>query len=323
MKNIIIAVLTFVLTVYITVGCSNNSSSYSITPWATDYPPTAVALTMESVPPLLLTSTPFETPTLVPGKVAEHTSLPESKTDQFIDNFTPTLDQKAVSVTPTPNSSEAKIQIISPGTLSKVISPIILTSYAQPGSDNKVYIELIGEDGQILFQDFRIYKELPRLWAPVNLSLPFSSNAVTEFARLQIFTRDQFQRIVALNSVNIFLQSDGLNRIYLNNVLYEYCVVINPTQMASIYGGSVRIEGKFHPTTQQPIIFELITNSGSIVGTQTIESLPVIGEIFIPFNVDIPYQVNSPTPVRLTIRQLDSRTPGDVYVYSQEIFLNP
>jgi hypothetical protein len=198
-----------------------------------------------------------------------------------------------------------------------------LTSYAQPGSDNKVYIELIGEDGQILFQDFRIYKELPRLWAPVNLSLPFSSNAVTEFARLQIFTRDQFQRIVALNSVNIFLQSDGLNRIYLNNVLYEYCVVINPTQMASIYGGSVRIEGKFHPTTQQPIIFELITNSGSIVGTQTIESLPVIGEIFIPFNVDIPYQVNSPTPVRLTIRQLDSRTPGDVYVYSQEIFLNP
>jgi hypothetical protein len=77
MKNIIIAVLTFVLTVYITVGCSNNSSSYSITPWATDYPSTAVALTMESVPPLLLTSTPFETPTLVPGKVAEHTSLPD------------------------------------------------------------------------------------------------------------------------------------------------------------------------------------------------------------------------------------------------------
>lgn len=316
-------VLTFVLTLFLASGCTTNPSPYSITPWATDYLPTAVALTMASFPPLVPTTTPNETPTLVPDIKPEQTSLPENYTDEFLDNITSTLDQKTVSKTPSLNSSDGKIQIISPGTLSKVTSPIDLTSYAQPGSDNKVYIELIGEDGQILFEDNRVFKDLPRLWAPVNLSLPFKSNAAVQYARLQIFTWDQYQRIVALNSVNIFLQSDGLNKIYLNNVMFENCVVMIPSQRASIFGGSVRIEGKFHPITQQPIIIELITNSGSIVGSQTIESLTFSGELFLSFKMDILYHVNNLTPARLTIRQPDSRIPGDVFVYSQEIILSP
>ena len=43
----------------------------------------------------------------------------------------------------------------------------------------------------------------------------------------------------------------------------------------------------------------------------------------IPFKVEVFYDVQKSTRVRLTIRQEDDQIPGDVYVFSQLLTLSP
>jgi hypothetical protein len=212
---------------------------------------------------------------------------------------------------------------MSPGSLSKVISPIELTAYAQPGADNRVFIELVGEDGQVLTREIRIYQNLPRLWAPINLDLSFQITTAAEYARLQIRTEDQFHRTIALLPVHLLLQSEGINKIYPNTILYERCVVRSPKPNEEISGGLLIIDGEFLPFNDQPIILELIAESGVVVSTKAIQLQPTSDDRFIPFKIDMAYQVNKRTPVRLTIRQQDERIQGDLFVFSQLIVINP
>lgn len=323
MIKIRLQIVILFLVLSATAGCSVKTDRYSITPWPTEYFPTALALTMAAEPALEYTSAPQATPTFFSDNLPSPTGIAEETANPAITTLTVSDDHKDLIITPTITGPEARIQIISPGSLSQVLSPINLESYAQPGSDKKVYIELIGEDGQILYHNSLTFKDLPRLWAPVNLRIPFTTLAANEFSRIQIFTIDQFQRVISLNSVNFFLQSGGLNRIFSNNTVTEYFILKSPAEKESITGGSLRIEGSFHPANQQPIFIELISNSGSIVGTKSIELQNENNEFYVPISTDMQYQVFNTTPVRLTIYQPDVRIPGYVYLFSQEIVLNP
>lgn len=315
--------LLLMFTISLTVGCSDPLVNSSVTPWIKSNHPSITAISMGADNSQNPTSIPLVTQTNSPTITAIQTNNPENNSNPLIENTTPYKDQLVDTPTPISFFPEAKIQIVSPGTLSKVTSPISLISYVQPGNDRKVYIELIGEDGKLLFQDFRVYQDLPRLWAPVTISLPYTIHSVLDYARLQVYTIDQFQRVISLNSVNIFLQQDGLNRIHSNKLLHESFVITSPFQMEDIYGGMVRIEGIFHPLNSQPIQIDLISSSGSILGSKTIDSLPNLSTTPIFLSTEIEYKVDNPTPVRLTLCQLDVHTSGCVYIFSQEIVLNP
>lgn len=318
----VIILALFVLASFMT-GCSNPPGLILTTPWPTDYLPTAVALTMAAFPSVTLYAT--QIPFLISTDDPQiKTTTPESITDVGSRNPSQTYPYLRTPIpTPTLNKSEAEIQIISPGPLSKVISPFKLESYVQPGNDGKVFIDLIDENGTTLFHDVRIYQDLPRLWAPVNMDLAFNIESAVEYSRLQIYTEDQYHRIVALDSVDIFLQSTGINRIYTNSNLKERCAIHSPAPMSVLSGGSIIINGVILPINVQPVFIELITENGSIIGSKILESLPGGDNPFVVVHAEIPYQVQDSTRVRLTIRQQDDRIPGNVFVCSQEIKLNP
>ena len=231
--------------------------------------------------------------------------------------------RRTPTITPTPLLPEPAIQILSPASLSKVISPIKIVAIAKPGYGNKISIDLIGEDGHAIASQILTFKDLPRLWAPINLELPFAISAVAEYARLQIFTEDQFYRISELRSVNILLQSDGLNKIYPNSILKERCIVNSPAPLEAISGGIIVVEGQFLPFNDQPLIIELINEKGLIIGTGIVAGEKNDEGLYNLFKSEISYQVPTSTSVRLTVRQQDDHVPGDLFVYSQIILLQP
>jgi hypothetical protein len=305
-------------------GCTIIPDIQLTTPRPTDYLPTSIAMTMaaNSQSPqtptysetLIFSEPDFPITTLTPETTVEITQQATTQSPNT---------KKTPTPTPTPTIPEAVIQIVSPGSFSKLISPIKIEAYAQPGANNRINVELIGENGQLIANETRFYNNLTRLWAPVNLELSFKLENAVEFARLQIWTGDQFGRAIAISSVHLLLQSEGINRIYSNTILIDRCIVQSPRANEVASGGILIIEGEFFPYNNQPVLIELIAESGLIVSSKSIQLLPESNNRFSSFKIDIPFNVKNKTPVRLTLSQIDDRIPGKLYVYSQLIIIEP
>jgi len=85
------------------------------------------------------------------------------------------------------------------------------------------------------------------------------------------------------------------------------------------------VRGLISPVSNQPVIFEVISEQNTVLFSTSLDAGPVTPErSYIPFEITIPYTVQSFTRARLTLRQdSDSRIPGSVALSSQPISLSP
>ena len=321
MKTLRCLTLMSLLLVMLT-GCAPLWGNSLLTPWPTGYLPTAVALTMAAIStPTQPTPTgpPTGTPTIEPS--ATLTPSPTLSPTPFpLPSFFPT-ETPAPAFTPGP-SSAAAIQILTPGPLSKLLSPIKLHGYVIPGYDNLVRIELYGEDGRLLaLQLLRLYTF--GKWAYLAIDIPFEVQAAAELARLQVSTQDQYGRATALNSVSIVLFSAGFAEINPPGNLNERCTLDTPSPGTRISKGTLAVNGQMRPFNSQPLVIELVTSSGAVVGSKMVAIQPAPDDNYIPFEADISYNITAATWVRLTIRQSDDRIGGTMYLFSREVYLNP
>ncbi len=206
--------------------------------------------------------------------------------------------------------------------MSKVVSSINLRAYVIPGHGNKITIELLGEDGRLFARKILQYEIVSR-WVYVALDIPFEIRAVAETARLQISTRDEAGRMKALSSVQLLLLSEGFEEINPPDSLPERCTIKQPSSGAGISGGVLHVDGSLYPFNSQPLVIELVAADGRIVGRQSLPIQPALDDGYLPFSVDIAYNVSRATWVRLTLSQADERIAGLIYLYSQEVLLNP
>ncbi len=264
----------------------------------TDAPLRGVAPTMESL----------ATPT------GEDASTLLARDNTFILPPTPTL---IAFVAP-----EAAIQIHAPGPMSSVRSPIRLRGYLLPGHKNRVHIALIGEDGRLLARHL-LYAYTSQRFAYFSLEVPFEIKGVSELARLQVSTEDEWGRTKALASVRLLLLSSGYEDINPPGDLKERCVLFSPAPQAIVSGGVVSVAGYARPSDDLPLIIELIGAQGQALVSRLVSLAAPEGNGYSPFAVEVPYSVSEPLPVLLVVRQLDGRIGGTMYLYSQEVTLAP
>ena len=266
--------------------------------------PTIVALTAAALPSPTLVS-PTSTST------ATQTSTP-----------VPTLPAISTS-TPLPTGSGKipfpAIRILSPGPMSKVISPIILKSYVYLGYKGQVQIDLLGEDGRLLARDI-IKRELILTDGNyVSLEIPFETRAAAELGRLQISTKDEFGRPQDVKTVHLLLLSVGENDLNRGDT-YPRAIFFYPKEEEEFYGGILPVSGEFQAYNDRPIIVEIIDEEGKTLGLRTLYFEAGSRE---KFEITIPYTVEEQVSARLTIRQADEKFDGRVYLHSQIVILNP
>ncbi|MDI6769893.1 MAG: hypothetical protein QMD04_09470 [Anaerolineales bacterium] len=320
----------YLLFVFLT-ACSPLWGNSLPTPWPTGYLPTAVALTMAALPTPtqpLLPPPVADTPTFEPSATPEPSPSPSATASPEGLTGTPfPLPSLFPTDTPTPDftpapASAAAIQILTPGPLSKVRSPIKLLSYIVPGDDNLTRVELYGEDGRLLARQLlRVYTS--GKWAYLSVEIPFEVTAAAEVARLQISTEDQFGRIQALTSVRLVLLSAGYEEINPPGNLDERCLLESPSAGARVSKGKLTVSGQMRPFNSQPLIVELITSKGAVVGSKMIALQPAADDSYLPIAAEMTYAIPAATWVRLTVRQSDERIPGTIYLFSQEVYLTP
>jgi hypothetical protein len=265
---------------------------------------------------------PF-TPTLLPETGTPTLGLEIPPTNTFAPPL-PTLVKPTLTVTiaPQPAAESGAIQFYIPGPMSQITSPVRFSGYAIPGYKHKGMIELYGEDGSLL-NDELLQLNTDYKWAYFSWSLDFDARGAGEFGRLTLSTRDQYGRLTAVKSVHLVLLSEGQEIINPAESFAERCIIEDPPAGKRISGGTLQLSGKMHSYNDQPLIVELITREGVTVGSALVPISPGQEGNYLSFHVDVPYSVRGYTIALLSVRQPDDIIPGTMYLYSQEIVLNP
>jgi hypothetical protein len=275
----------------------------------------------ESTPTLEVASPTQETVSPLPSETGTATeSIPSETPLPF-----PTLDLSptlAVADVPQPSADAGAIQFLGPGPLSKIVSPVVVYGYAIPGDGNKGVVELFGEDGRLLSSQL-LQLNTAYKWAYFVWKFPFEVQGVAELGRLTMSIKDQYGRVIALDSVHLLLLSEGFSIVNPPGDLRERCVIEQPVAGQRISGGVLTGAGKIRPFNSQPLTAELVTRDGSVIGSQVVTISPASDDSYVPFSVDLPYAISGGTWALLVVSQPDERIPGTMYLYSQEIFLNP
>lgn len=296
-------------------GALATASLQLASPSPTAGPSQTVSLEATSSPtPEVVSPTPPEpTPTVEPTSTLTETPIPLPSLNA------PTQEETDL---PQPAADSSAIQILTPGPLSKVVSPIKLRTYIIPGYDHKATIELYGEDGRLLVREIVI---LPYglTWSYYYREIPFEVHAAGELGRLTVSTSDQYGRTVASNSVHLLLLSDGNEQINPPGNLKEPCVLVSPTPGSTASGGRLTVTGSMRPFNTLPLVLELITQDKQVIGTRLFSVLPATDDSYVPFKTDVPYTVSTATPALLIIFQADDRIGGQMYLFSQSVLLKP
>lgn len=286
-------------------GCMLPGASPVPTPYPADYLPTVVALTGEAAFMTAQALTPIASPTFTPRP----TSTTSSPTPL------PTL-----TFTPIPKVPKAQIQFLTPGPMSKIVSPVQLQMLVVAGESDVIQIDLYGEDGRLLGRKIdRITRRLSGVYA--TYKIPFEIRAAAETAYLQVSSKDRAGRLQALNTLQLILLSAGTNEITpAGNVIFERAVLDVPRDKADVLNGVINVEGRFWPFNEQPVFLEVILPDKSI---PVLRVLTFNGLETQEFSTTLPYTVTEPVLARLSLRQMDPVLNAPVYVYTQEITLNP
>ena len=272
--------------------------------------PTLKALTptRTGTAPVRRSATPAFTPTisLTPTRTPRR-----SPTATFTPSNTATLDP-----------SNVLLRFVSPGPMSKLVSPINLVVFVSAEYTGLTRIELIGEDGRELYRKvFRTYNQ--RTASRVSEQIQFEIPGAAEVARLQISTQDEYGRMMAYNSVRVLLLSVGDNFFTPAYEPLERVVLRYPRRNAEESGGEVRVVGQIKPVNNGPVVLELVDRNGVVLTSRLLYFDASIAE-YQDFETSLPYQISEKQVyARIVLRQSDDRIPGLAYLYSHEILLRP
>lgn len=313
------------------VGCEKVTPQSSVVDGLTPSSTSSVLIiTPTGITPLVETAViePSKTTTQIAAtsgpllvKTLEGTPIPP---------FILTEDPLESSPTPEPTVDEkdfpgASIQINNPGDFSQLASPIRVQAGLLPGNGNLVTLQLFGEDGRTMSDRLLKMVKSESGWVNLDEEIQFEISTAGESAMLVLTTHDEFGRRIAQSTSQVFLIQIGKSDIITNDFQKNPFIVQTPRANAVVKGGTVTVTGYAHAYNSNPIIIELLTESGGVMETQIVK-LPrnAVNLNYVMFTAEIPYKVEIDTPVRLTIRQRSIMLPNiDVALSSQLLTLRP
>lgn len=284
-------------------GCRFLQPSPLPTLLPTDLLPTVIAQTAEAAWRASWTPTPTVTPTFTPTPTATPVPLPSA---------TPTLP---------PPFPTAQIQILEPGPMSHLVSPLVLKMRIFPADSMQATILLYGEDGRLLNEsNERFYAFSPRSGVYRSIRLPFSLSLVAERATLQISTATTHGILQSLITQRLLLLSAGENLITPPMPPVERLYLAVPAPQATASWGILAVQGVYYPVNTRPLHLELLAENGDLLAQQDI---PIPSAELQPFALTLPYQVAENTKAWLVFSQEDDLLPIQAYGYARPLFLLP
>lgn len=309
-------------------GCNFPANQALPTALPPEYIPTVIALTVEAQ---RTSNPPAAQPSFSPSAQGAREQLKQITPTLELTPAPPPSSATSAPIAPTATSPSppnpdvpfGTIQILNPGPASRLTSPFLFKAYLLPGDKGRVRIELKGEDGRLLMREVKAYSVPQGARVTVGSEVEFEISAVAEAGRMQVSVEDENGRTSALASVDVLLLSLGESDVNPPGDLLEDIVIKDPHPNALIQGGIVRVSGLARLHGDQPLMIELQTGEGKIVGTRQVAVSPPDGGQFGDFAIDVPFTITAPTRARLSVWEPGEAIPGVVHLSSLEVMLSP
>ena len=218
----------------------------------------------------------------------------------------------------------ALLRIEKPGEMSRLTSPFVVIGSVLPGYKGMVNLQLFGENGRVIFDQLLELQEIDSGWVSLASTIQFESLAAGEKGLLVVSTRDYYGRRMAQTGVPVLLLQIGESEYEVPQFTKQPVILELPVAGGFAKKGNLHIEGKIHLYNGNPVIIELVSQTGGITASRAISVAYNRETEYVPLMVDMPYTVSKRTPVRLSIRQTsDVSAQVDIFLYSQLIFLDP
>ena len=314
------------------VGSCTSISPTSTLPTLipTEHLPTVIAQTVQAMVPLSGSTTPELLVTN--STISEPSSQVEETATEVINTpaqqvgapgeFTAT-PRETLTPQPPVEIPFADIQFISPGELSRVISPLELYVFLVPGDSGRARVELFGEDGRLMYRKLFVFGSPSGLQTNLRDEIDFEIKGVAETARLVISVDDAYGRVKGLASEELILLSMGDSDLNPPGDFLEPIVIQEPEPKVLIQGGSLAVTGLVRTSSEQPLLVELITTDGKVIGNRLAGIAPEPANGHRLFAAEVPYAVYSPTWVRVTVSEWTNKLGGPAQLSSLDVLLGP
>lgn len=260
---------------------------------------------------------PGAEPTPVATPTPEVTPTPETPTP------TPTPETPTPTPTPVDPRGEEAIVILEPGPGSRVVSPVTVRGISDPTFEQNLVVRILLEDGtELALEPTTIQADLGER-GPYSIEVEFDVDVETQ-AFIQVYdisARDG--GIIHLNSVGLTLAPDGPEDIVVTEPQPEQIAIFEPTNNDTVSGGVAFVEGFALASFEQHLMVEVLDEWGDVVGEEPITvQAPDLGQPG-PYSAEVAYTITSPQPGRIVVRDPSVAFPGDSYLTSVEVQLEP
>ena len=282
------------------------------------------APTAELIPIEQVTDVPDHAETVTPQPEAVETSIqPNPAIEINPPAIPPDADLEAL-LGAEQTFEEADLLIKRPGQLSRIVSPFRVIAFVEPGPDNLVQVRLLGEDGRTLAEKkVRVMEYLGLDNGNMITDLEFEIEALSELGRVEVSVTDEFGRVKAYNSVDIILLSVGQSDRNYTPEHQERVVIQYPFAGFAAEGSTLLVTGLVRTSSNEPLGLTLTNESGSLVGEASASVVLSEEKGFGLFIGEIPYQVDSPTWIRLSIYVPGDRIPGIEFIKTMQLIISP
>ena len=218
---------------------------------------------------------------------------------------------------------KAEIQIISPGPKSRVTSPLVLRVMLKCGANGLTSIDLMDKKSNLLSRHLLRLDCAPGELADLSIPIYFDAPIEGIQGRLSVATQDQHARDLALASIEVTLSQQDAEIKPPEDENADF-LITSPERESTLVSGTTIITGWIRPKNANPVIFELITDTGGVIGTQQLLIPNNFADPYFPFDITFSYITLSRTrDVRLTVRQRDTDIPGTLWLGSMHLWGAP
>lgn len=326
-----VLILSFVL--FVAAGCSVISGEHLPTLIPEEKLPTLIELTAQALIDQGLV-TPPPTSTIDPDAAAltptitDTPSITRTPQDTLTPtlNFIPSTPEPAIIPDPLP---QAEIQIISPGRLSRVLSPFRLHLYLIPprndrGEDIVYQISLYDENGGLINRETvtRTPEEIGN--SHLILDIDFKISGLAESARLEISSVDPYYRVTAMKTTDVILLEEGDEEIKSILTLYPDMILLQPIPSTLIQGERLIVRGLTRIAPSDELLVECINRDGGQIGSAVIEvDQEDLGNGYRSFEGEVPFQVGYSSWIRVQVIARDGQFSGVQALSSVEVLVSP
>jgi len=264
------------------------------------------------------------TPTVTP--TATDTPTPGPRTDST----------RAVVIqenTPPPTSTpitlpralpDAHTTISQPGPGSFLTSPFRVVGRGGPTWNNRVVIDLVGEDGRLVSRTPAYLNALPGYVGPFAAEVEFEIESVSEQARVEVYTHSRRDgKVYRMASVDVFLLSEGRSLIHVGMEGPEKLAIFSPRTDDVVSGGTVQVSGEGWVDSDLPLIIEVQNRLGETIGTgstQIVSSEP--GQVGV-FSAEVPYTIDLNQAGRILVYEQSPDVPGFLHISGVDVWIRP